>query len=90
MNKQNRVLQAYLIEQTEQYRQELHYTQERMAEQLHITARAYNNIKQGRHALSASTFLFLLLSMPDTKAIQVLHELKALLQTAEENDDTAS
>lgn len=90
MNKQNSALQTYLINLTEQYRQELHYTQERMAEQLHITARAYNNIKQGRHALSASTFLFLLLSMPDTKATQVLHELKVLLQTADEDVTTVS
>ena len=90
MNKQNSALQAYLIELTEQCRRELHYTQERMAEQLHITARAYNNIKQGRHALSASTFLFLLLSMPDDKATQVLHELKTLLQTAEDEDNAVS
>lgn len=90
MNKQNSMLQTYLMELTEQHRQELHYTQERMAEQLHITARAYNNIKHGRHALSASTFLFLLLSMPDAKATQVLHELKALLQTVEDNDTIVS
>ena len=41
-------------------RQQKALTQEAMAEQLHISSRAYSDLERGRYAASAPTLLFLL------------------------------
>lgn len=40
-------------------------TQEEMAEQLHITSRAYGDLERGRYCFSAALLLFLLLMLSD-------------------------
>ena len=39
--------------------------QEEMAEQLHITSRAYGDLERGRYCFSAAPLLFLLLMLSD-------------------------
>ena len=48
-------------------RQQKALTQEAMAEQLHISSRAYSDLEHGRYAASAPTLMFLF-SMLDAEA----------------------
>ena len=58
-----------------------------MAESLHISARAYNNVKRDRQSLSASTLIFLLLMLSEEEVLAFLQDMRNLVeQEPAEND----
>ena len=61
------LLAEVLSEELSSLRQQKALTQEAMAEQLHISSRAYSDLERGRYAASAPTLLFLF-SMLDAEA----------------------
>lgn len=61
-----------LAEYTDTLRKARNLTQEKMAEHLRITSRAYGDLERGKYCFSTITLLFLLIMMTDD-------ELKAFL-----------
>ena len=81
------IFRPHLIKLSEDCREKNHYTQERMAESLHISARAYNNVKRDRQSLSASTLIFLLLMLSEEEVLAFLQDMRNLVeQESAEND----
>ena len=58
-----------------------------MAESLHISARAYNNVKRDRQSLSASTLIFLLLMLSEEEVLAFLQDMRKLVEQEAEPDD---
>ena len=54
------IIKARLSEQTRKTRRKLGWSQERMSEQLRITARAYGDLERGKYCFSTFALLFLL------------------------------
>lgn len=79
------IFRPHLIRLSENCREKMHYTQEKMAESLHISARAYNNVKRDRQSLSASTLIFLLMMLSEEEVLAFLREMRTLV--AEEQPD---
>ena len=66
-------------------RRRLSLTQEAMAEQLHISCRAYGDLERGKYAISAATLMFLF-PMFDLKVQQRLfQQFAAAVQSFEES-----
>ena len=57
------MLREFLPPYVEAIRENRNFSQEEMSEQLHITPRAYNNLKQGRFCFSIVPLVFLLLML---------------------------
>lgn len=79
------IFRPHLINLSETCRHKMHYTQERMAESLHISARAYNNVKRDRQSLSASTLIFLLLMLSDEEVLTFLEDMRVLVKEQEDS-----
>ena len=67
------LVREFLAGYTEAFRKTQGLTQDKMAEALHITSRAYGDLERGKYCFSAIALLFLLLMLSDD-------ELKALLE----------
>lgn len=65
-------------ELSEQYRAEHQYTLEEMAEQLDISAKAYNNLKYEKNSFSASTLLMLLIHLEDEQILGFVEDVRIL------------
>ena len=63
---------------SEDYRIEHQYTQEEMAEQLDISAKAYNNLKYEKNSFSASTLLTLLIHLEDEQILGFVEDVRTL------------
>lgn len=50
------------------------YTQETMAEVLHLSTREYGDLERGKHGLSAYTMLLFLLTLADEAILNLLHD----------------
>ncbi len=74
------IFKPHLIQLSEQCRENMHYTQERMAEELHISTRAYSDVKRNRQSLSASTLIFLLLMLTEEEVLAFLCYMRALVK----------
>ena len=61
------LLSELLSAELSSLRQKMALTQEAMAEQLHISSRAYSDLERGKYATSAPTLMFLF-SMLDADA----------------------
>ena len=61
-------------------------TQEKMAEQLRITSRAYSDLEHGKYGVSASTLLFLLSMMTPDEQHALLEQFKKEVQLLEDRD----
>ncbi len=81
------IFRPHLIQLSEKCREKMHFTQERMAESLHISARAYNNVKRDRQSLSASTLIFLLLMLSEEEVLAFLDDMRALVEQQSESVD---
>ena len=68
-------LKYAMRELSEQYRAEHQYTLEEMAEQLDISAKAYNNLK---NSFSASTLLMLLIHLEDEQILGFVEDVRIL------------
>lgn len=67
------LVKEFLAEYTDTLRKLQKLTQDEMAEQLRITARAYGDLERGKYCFSAVALLFLLLMLNDD-------ELKSFLE----------
>lgn len=65
-------------ELSEGYRIEHQYTQEKMAERLDISAKAYDNLKHGRHSFSAATLTMMLIQLEDEQVLEFVKEIRIL------------
>ena len=81
------IFRPHLIKLSETCREKMHYTQERMAESLHISARAYNNVKRDRQSLSASTLIFLLLMLSEDEVMSFLEDMRTLVDRHAETEE---
>lgn len=59
------LVKEFLAEYTDALRKLRNLTQDEMAEQLRITARAYGDLERGKYCFSAIALLFLLLMLND-------------------------
>lgn len=78
MNAYKQFVKQYLAEYVKSLRTSRKLTQEKMAEQLHVTARAYGDLERGKFCFSATTFSLLLLMLNED-------ELKGFLDVLREN-----
>ena len=67
------MLRGFLSSYIETFRVSRHLSQEKMAEHLHISPRAYSNLKKGKFCFSILPLLFLLL-MLDGEELKVFLE----------------
>lgn len=68
-------LKYAMRELSEQYRAEHQYTLEEMAEQLDISAKAYNNLKYEKNSFSAST---LFIHLEDEQILGFVEDVRTL------------
>lgn len=73
----------YFLELAERRRQDLHYSQESMAELMQITLRSYSSFKNGKQSISAPSLLFLLLSLEDDQVLQFLQHMRTTVAEAD-------
>lgn len=80
------LLKEFLMGWVYDYRTELQYSQERMAEALHISPRSYVDLEHGKYFFSASTFIFFLSVLPEEESLRLLKELREFIERIEQND----
>lgn len=88
MNEYKPIAGDFLSKYVLTLRTRLGLTQEQMAEQLRISARAYRNLEYGRYCCSGTTLLFLLLLLEDNEVHDLLGELRKKILDFE-HDSTA-
>ena len=82
------LLKEFLMGRVYDYRIELKYSQERMAEALHISPRSYVDLEHGKYFFSASTFIFFLSTLPEKESLQLLKKLRAFIERIDQNDSS--
>lgn len=82
------LLKEFLMGRVYDYRTELHYSQERMAEALHISPRSYVDLEHGKYFFSASTFIFFLSALPEEECLQLLKDLRAFIERIDQHDSS--
>lgn len=58
---------VFLTGYADKLRKRKSLTQEKMAEQLHITSRAYGDLERGKYCFSANALMFLLLMLEEAE-----------------------
>ena len=66
----------FLAEYTETLRKRRNLTQDKMAERLRITSRAYGDLERGKYCFSTIALLFLLLMLSDEELKNFLEEFR--------------
>lgn len=80
MNKDKTVLKVFLGEYANEMRKRRGLTQEEIAEELHITFRAYGDLERGKYCFSAKPLLFLLLMMNEEETKNFFERLCTILR----------
>lgn len=83
MRQYKRLLKNFLRDYMYDYRKQHSYSQEHMAELLHISPRSYSDQEHGKYSPSALTLMFFLLLLTDEEALLVLHRFKEYLHKEE-------
>ncbi len=83
MKQYTTLVKEILSEYTGSLRKRKQLTQEEMAEQLHITSRAYGDLERGKFCFSAVTLLFLMLIDDDSQGT-LLDTFREKVHTLEE------
>ena len=83
MKQYTTLVKEILSEYTGSLRKRKQLTQEEMAEQLHITSRAYGDLERGKFSFSAVTLLFLMLIDDDSQGT-LLDTFREKVHTLEE------
>ena len=76
----------FLRLQIHSYRSRHSFTQERMAEILHISARSYFDQEHGKYGFSSPTFAFFLLNLSEEEVLRLLKDARTVLEGRNEND----
>lgn len=79
-------VRGFLAGYTAELRKRRALTQEKMAEQLHITSRAYGDLERGKHCFSAIALLFLLLMLNDEELKGFLEGFRKLISSQEHKE----
>ncbi len=79
MNAYKQFVKQYLAEFVKSLRLKRDLTQEKMAEQLHVTARAYGDLERGKFCFSAVTLILLLLMLKENELNELLGVLREKL-----------
>lgn len=80
MHQYKDLLQEFLVERIKDCRQEHHFTQEVMAEKLHISPRSYAYLEGGTYGCSAATLMFFILILSIEEVVQLRLEFWTLVE----------
>ena len=78
-------MQQFLASQLMLFRTEQNLTQEKMAEKLAISPRAYIDLEHGKYACSMITCLLFLVRLKDEAVLQLLRECRNLVDDADQD-----
>ncbi|MDO5146576.1 MAG: hypothetical protein Q4D60_06210 [Eubacteriales bacterium] len=73
--------------QIQSYRLQHSYTQEHMAELLHISARSYFDQEHGKYGFSSITLAYFLLMLSAEEVMSLLGEVRTVLEGRDRNED---
>lgn len=76
MNSSKQFFRDYLTKSVRSFRLERNMTQEKMAEQLQVTARAYGDLERGKFCLSAVTLLRFQMMLSNDELIEFMDALR--------------
>ncbi|MBU5626933.1 hypothetical protein KQI82_09335 [Oscillibacter sp. MSJ-2] len=89
MRQYKTLLQVFLRNSIYAFRKEMGYSQERMAELLHISPRSYIDQEHGKYSFSALSVIFFLITIPEERVLSLLRAFRKLLQEEGERGDVA-
>lgn len=89
MRQYKTLLQEFLRSSIYAFRKERGYSQERMAELLHIAPRSYIDQEHGKYSFSALSVIFFLIAIPEERVLSLLCAFKKLVKEEEEHGDVA-
>lgn len=79
------LLMNYLRKEIHAFRDQEGYSQEMMAEKLHIAPRSYFDQEHGKYGFSALSLIYFLLLLPEDEVIIFLKNFRELLQRSGED-----
>lgn len=85
MRKCNELVKAYFSPQLKLWRKNLHQTQEKTAEMLLISSRAYGQLERGESCFSTSTMVLYLSYLTDEEIVQHIRYIHKKLVEMEYN-----
>lgn len=86
MRRYKLLLQGILTDRILVYRTDNHYTQEQMAELLHISPRSYFDIEHGKYCCSAITLIFFLLILSKADVLDFLDDFRLRAERKDKDD----
>ena len=86
MKQHKMLVREFLAGYTEAFRKAQGLTQDKMAEALHITSRAYRDLEHGKYCFSAITLLFLLLTLDDERQKLLLEGFRERVRELEHKE----
>ena len=86
MGHKKKMFQEFIRVQIHDYRSGRAYTQEQMAELLHVAPRSYFGQEHGKYGFSAVTVIFYFLMLSREEALSLLEELDELLNEGIEDE----
>lgn len=89
MKQYKEMTKDFLAEYTDALRKRRELTQEKMAEQLHITSRAYGDLERGKYCFSTVALLFFLLMLGEEEMKEFLNEFRRRIEEAEHEEVVA-
>lgn len=82
----DKIFHDFLRNQIHSYRSRHSYTQEQMAELLHISARSYFDQEHGKYGFSSSTFAYFLLNLTNEEIVTLLDDARSVLEGRDGSD----
>ena len=83
MEKDKTSMKQLFVERAKTLRKARHLSQAQMAELLHITPRAYNDLERGKYCVSTQALVHFLLLLDDQEILEFFREARGLLEQAE-------
>ena len=85
MKNQKHALQSFVRKRVSSFRSMHSFSQEQMAEMLHINARSYLDQEHGKYGFSAMSLVFFLLLLSENDLIKFFSELRIVLERSDED-----
>lgn len=86
MSNYKNVFQEFLRTQMCSYRFNHSFSQEKMAEALHVSPRSYFDQEHGKYGFSSLSFAFFLLLLPEDEVLVFLRDFRILLERTGQRD----
>lgn len=83
MHPYTKVFKPVLVQCAQKYRKERRYSQEQMAELLHMTLRSYNDIERECSCFSAASLIFFFMLLSDAEIQNLMGRLRQAADNAE-------